>query len=338
MTLTTVGTMSQFFLTQRQNVEIRDRLNTLTQELSTGQASDLTRRLGGDAGRLGQIDRRLGLIDSFIATGSRLAQTTATLQTGLERIETRRSALTDELLRITNASPTAQREAASEAARSGFEEMVGTLNMRIGGEALFAGVETGGTALADADAMLADLRTAIANAAPATAADLVAIVDTWFDDPAGGFAVMGYTGDDGPPPERPIDSDTRITLNVRADAQEITDLLKATALAALATDPVATLSAEDRNMVLSDAGIALIAGAEGLAGLRGRLGATEAEIETVRVRLGAEATALGQARNDLVLADPYETATALEQTRLQLETHYTVTARLARLSFTEYLR
>ena len=338
MTLTTIGTMSQFFITQRQNVEIRDRLNTLNEELSTGRASDLARHLGGDAGRLGQIDRRLGLIGSFSASGSRLAQMTATMQTGLDRIETSRSALSEELLRVTEASGPSQRETAVNSARAGFEEMVGTLNMRIGGEALFAGADAAGTALADADAMLDDLRAAIAGAAPATATDFRAVVETWFDDPAGGFATMGYTGDTGTAPERPIDSGTRITLDIRADATEIRDLLKATALAALAADPAATLSTEDRNAVLTEAGLELAAGAQGFAGLRGRLGATEARIETAMVRLEAEATALGQIRNDLVLKDPFETATALEQTRLQLETHYTVTARLAQLSFTEYLR
>ncbi len=338
MTLTTIGTMSQHFITQRQNVGIRDRLNTLTEELSTGRASDLTRHLGGDAGRLGQVDRRLGLIESFNASASRLAQIAGTMQTALDRIESRRGVLTDELLRITEASPPSQRQAAAEAGRAGFDEIVGALNMRIGGAALFAGADAAGTALADAEAMFEDLRVAVTGAAPATAADLAAVVDAWFDDPAGGFATMGYTGDTGAAPERPIDSATRISLDTRADAVEIRDILKAAALAALAIDPAASLSPGESNAAQREAGLRLTASAESFAGLRGRLGATEAEIDTAIARLGAEAAALGQIRNDLVRKDPFETASALEQTRLQLETHYTVTARLARLSFTEYLR
>ena len=47
----------------------------------------------------------------------------------------------------------------------------------------------------------------------------------------------------------------------------------------------------------------------------------------------AEGSALQIARNDLIGADPYETATELEAVYGQIETLYTVTARIAQLSF-----
>ena len=64
----------------------------------------------------------------------------------------------------------------------------------------------------------------------------------------------------------------------------------------------------------------------------------EARVEDAAARLSARGTALEIARNDMSAADPYETATKLQNVQLQLETHYTLTARLSRLSLTEYLR
>ena len=56
------------------------------------------------------------------------------------------------------------------------------------------------------------------------------------------------------------------------------------------------------------------------------------------IRAAAEATALGLAREALIGADPYEAAAALEAAETQLETLYTLTARISRLSLVNFLR
>ena len=55
-------------------------------------------------------------------------------------------------------------------------------------------------------------------------------------------------------------------------------------------------------------------------------------------RNGAETSALEIARTDILAIDPYRTATELQSTETRLETLYTLTARLSRLSLSEYLR
>ena len=56
------------------------------------------------------------------------------------------------------------------------------------------------------------------------------------------------------------------------------------------------------------------------------------------MRNGAETTSLQIARNGITAVDPYETASRLEATRQQLETLYTLTARISRLSLVDFLR
>ena len=60
-------------------------------------------------------------------------------------------------------------------------------------------------------------------------------------------------------------------------------------------------------------------------------------VEQADTRNGAQQTALSLARSNLVAADPYETASALTQTEGNLQTLYALTARLSRLSLTDYL-
>ncbi|PQO24558.1 flagellar biosynthesis protein FlgL, partial [Rhodobacteraceae bacterium WD3A24] len=80
------------------------------------------------------------------------------------------------------------------------------------------------------------------------------------------------------------------------------------------------------------------AGGPALGALEGRVGAAEARVERAAARNSAEATAMESARNDLVGRDPFETASALQETTARLEKIYTVTARLSRLSLLEFLR
>ena len=42
--------------------------------------------------------------------------------------------------------------------------------------------------------------------------------------------------------------------------------------------------------------------------------------------------------NEIVAADPYQTAVDLEAAQLQLESLFTITARLSRLTLTEFIR
>ena len=81
-----------------------------------------------------------------------------------------------------------------------------------------------------------------------------------------------------------------------------------------------------------------MAGGNGRVTLAARIGTVEAQIEAARTRNSAEETALGIFRSEIGSVDSYEAATRLEQARSQLESLYLITARVSRLSLTEFLR
>ena len=94
----------------------------------------------------------------------------------------------------------------------------------------------------------------------------------------------------------------------------------------------------DAEMVMQNATSELLEGATQITYLRGELGQTEEAIEIAEARANAQLSALKINRSDLLSADPFETATALEDATTRLESLYTITARLSRLSLTDFLR
>ncbi len=336
MNLTTLGDGAMSFLTQRKNVDIRDRLNTLAQEMSTGKKSDLTRALGGDTLMLRDVDRQLTLARTQANGARQVGQRLDAVQLSFGAIDTDRQTLIDALITVNSQTTPDQQTSMAAAGRSAFQSISGAMNDQFAGQSLFAGRASDDAAMAPGADMLAALSLV---AAPATdAANAITLIEDWFDAPGGGFETTGYLGDAAGRMERRLDDTTSVVFEARADDPAIRDLLKGAAIAALADDATLTLTNKDRTDMLRDANIRLIGAATPLTELRARIGQQEVRVQTTITNASAQDTALSILRNQLDSADPYETAGKLQEVQTQLETHYTVTARLSRLSLVDFLR
>lgn len=335
MPTTSIGDRALHFSSMRHTTQIKTRLGILTDEMSSGVANDLTAHLRGDSARLADTDRRLALIDGFGGTAQETGQLLSGMQTVLQGIESTRALLSDQLVNLHNSETPAQIGSAITAGRAAFDRITAALNTNFGNHSLFAGTATTTAPLADPAAMMASLATAVAGSA--NVADLQTAINTWFDSPTGGFATMGYLGDTGAALVRRIDTGTTVGLEARADDPALRSLLKAAATAALAGDSGLGFSDLQKSSLLRDAGLQLMSAAQPLTEVQARLGLAEQLVEETTVRHTAQKTAYGLLRNDMVAADPYRTAAELQQVQLQLETHYTLTARLSRLSLVEYI-
>ncbi len=201
---------------------------------------------------------------------------------------------------------------------------------------MFGGTTLDASPLADANTMLDALHVEVTGLT--TAADIDAAIDNWFDASGGGFETVGYEGGTTDFISRSIASTQTVEIGLRADDQAIRDTLKGLAKGALAGDPTLAFDTDIQRDLQVQSGADLLSTASSLAGIQGRLGHIEGQVEEASTRIAAQETSYGIARNELVSADPFETATRLQSVQLQLETHYTLTARLSRLSLTEYLR
>ena len=335
MNFASLGDGVRQFHQNRQNVALKTTLNTLVTELSSGEKSDFVRATGGDTTRLSFIDNRLKVLDSLSFLTRETQLTLSTMQTALTSFNTQREALAEQLIQINAESPDFQIGQACASAAAKLDSLVATLNTRLGDESLFAGAAVDQAALISDDAMLADIVAQIGGATDT--ATILTTVNTWFDDPAGGFATLGYTGDTGEMPERRLDAGTNVSLEARADDPGIREVLKGSIIAALSLE-LTGLDKTTQTDLLFEGGIMLQSAATDITEIQARIGYAESEVERFSVSQSTEVSALGIARNQMVQADPFETASELQAIQLQLETHYMMTARMSQLSLVEYLR
>ena len=335
MSATMIGDSVQHFLSLRQSHGIKTRLNTLSDELSTGRIADLSAHLKGDVTPLALLDRDLSMLDTYDKSGRQLAHFLAEKQIVLSAIDTDQSALAARQIAVTASSSLVELTSVETAGRAGFDRLVGMLNTRLGDRSLFAGAAVDSAALAAPDVMMAGLLAEIGGATDS--ATITAAIDAWFDDPAGGFATMGYRGDRGDPVSQRIGPSDTLTLEGRADEPALRDTLKAAAFAAVSDALSGVLDPATRAALVATGGDRTLAATDGLRQVAARIGEDEQRVEEVTTRQSAHRTTIALARNAMVQADPFDTATFLQNVQQQLELHYTVTARLSRLSLANFL-
>ena len=74
MTISTIGDLRQHFLSTRNTTSMKTELSTLVQELTTGEASDLTSHLGASQNKLAGLDRQLQMLSRFSQSNTETSQ------------------------------------------------------------------------------------------------------------------------------------------------------------------------------------------------------------------------------------------------------------------------
>ena len=211
-------------------------------------------------------------------------------------------------------------------AREALSEVLSRLNVRHGERYLFSGDATATAPFQDADVLLADLQTIAAGAVDE--ADFAAQVQTYFDDPAGGFQTNFYQGTQ-------TASDADAVLPNQGAFSDMFMGLSIMALSAPGTaQPFAAVGTPAMDMALQrlDRGRTLLVDVE--AGIGIRQDSLQSELDL----LGREAVLLTSSFQDLTGKDQYEAATQLKELEANLEASYLLTSRLSNLSLLNYLR
>ncbi|ARO15428.1 flagellin and related hook-associated protein [Ketogulonicigenium robustum] len=336
MAFTPLSDLGRHFANRQANLQIREKLETLTAEVASGEASDMSAHLGVQTGQFAAIKHRLSMIESYTKSASLLATQLTAMQSALENIDTQRGNISAQLISVSSQATQVELSAATEAARNGFAQVVASLNTQSAGVSLFAGASTDGPAVSDGDDILAALEGYVAGAV--TVADAKQRIADWFDAsfPAAGAGGVGYHGAPGENMTRQIDADLTVTISVRADDPVLVGLMRDLATAAI-SDKLGFSNTAQAQLVHA-AGEGLITQASGLSAARARLGLAEQTVAQTQAKLAVEKTSLATTRNDMAQIDTFEASTALQAVSDQLELHYTLTARLASLSLTNYLR
>ncbi len=336
MSYVSIGDMAQTYMIRRQNSELKNTATRLTNELSTGQTSDVAKRFSGDFSIVSSIETSLTSLQSYKFASNEAGQFSTIMQTALEVVQGQTTAAVSALLLTGNSANQIQIDNTASNVRQKFDAVVSSLNTQAGGRSIFAGAATDGPAIASAAVIIADLQIAIA--AETTAAGVEAAVNTWFDAPGGGYETVGYLGSTTPLAPFMIGARQEADVSITATDTEIRDTLKGLALAALVSEGALAGDVLEQALLLKNAGGALLSVGDRQTSMRANLGTVEAHIETVSTQNASEISALEIVKAELLSVDPYSAASELEAVQTQLETLYAITARMSRLSLVDFLR
>ncbi len=334
MALNSLGDLYLGAMFRTRTTAIKENIDILTQELATGLKSDTAAVVEYDFSSLSDMERQIKTAENYLFSVAEAELFTQTAQTALQSIQTRFDALTPHLTASQSASATNTVPAVTAEADNAFRQTISHLNQTISGRSVFAGQSTDQPPLADAELILNALVPVAAGST--TAADWQTALDVWFA-PGGDYDTIAYLGNTTPLDGFLVDEGERVAFDVTAQDPAIRDALKSLVHVALLEQTGFASDETEMTDALRTAYEQTLSADSQIAVLRGEVGMAQADIETASVRILNEKTALEIARNDLLVADPYETATKFEETMYQLESLYTITARVSNLKLTDYL-
>jgi len=318
----------------QQNVAgIKQRLETARTEAVTGVAADIGRAVGGDTAKVNMLSEAIDYARDRTTVLDFEGGRMSTAQLALEAVRGGASETLDALRFAENSTQPATKAVATETARGALEDTVSRLNASYGGRPLFGG-DSGLSPMGGSGELLDAVRDIFA-ANPGDTAAALAEVETWFDDPAGGFQTGFFRGGDGDAPTVELNKGERAATSVRGDDRSLRDTMRGLAIAALAGEATDD-GARDR---MNDASTGILSTAGGdVLDLQSRLGVSEERVANALAERGAEVTTLSIAYNGLTSVDQAEAATEMRLLESQLEASYLTTSRMANLTLTNYLR
>lgn len=334
MALTSIGDLARSLILQQGNQSARAGVNRLTQELASGRRTDVAAGMQGNMTPLAATENTLTRIAAWTSAGEALRLRLASQQTALGALDGISVAQSQALLRASGTNQAQLVDLAALDARDHLDAALGLLNAHVAGQSVFSGTRSDQPAVGSVDDLL-DAVWPIVAAAPSPEAAVTAI-RTWFDDPAG-FAAQIYRGG-GPSAAIGVGPETAIAADVTALDPAIRTALAGLTAGAVLERGLFPTSAESRQQMALLAGEVLAGNAQDRASLAARIGLDEYRLAQSEIRNTAERTALGISRSAMITADPFETATQLEQVETRLSLIHVLTGRLQDLSLVKVLR
>ncbi len=324
--------LARSMILRKQVADLKGATERHASEMTLGRTADPGQKLRGDFTALAGVQRALAQVESHATVVAEANLQFTTMQNALDKVHDLTTGASARLLSINTQTQSILLQRESETIWQEMGTVVSMLNAQVAGRSLFAGIATDGPAVMDRDAILATLQSEIALAGATTATDVETVVSNWF---AAGSAYLGSATELAP--YRLAPGDTMAPPPTAADPA-LQDLLKGMAMMALLSQGLMAGDDAERFELTQTAASTMLAAQPSFFDLRAAVGIGEAQIEKAEVRLTNERVSLQRALSDLIAVDPYEAAVKLEETQSRLEALFAITARLSRLSLSDYLR
>lgn len=355
--VTSVSTLQGLLTRQRTTNETTQLMFQAEQEVATGRHADSFKALGTRSvealNTRAMYDRTEGRIESNTLLQNRLdlmASSLGSVREAAQEVLTMAITNTD----ASSSDPQFLKQMATDA----YNTISAFMNGAYNGKAFFAGVDSDSTALntwgtKDATTGLSpsDVMASITGGTVTSAADVaakLADIDAAFNgtpaNPAHAFEESFFNGTalmNGATPNprltAQIDEGFTIEYGVQANDKGFRDLMRGLAMLA-STDPADITDPDAYEAWVGAAASALGSGVDAALDAETRTGTMQKLVEDANDRLNAKREVLSLHISSLETVDPYEAATRLTSAQTQLQATYAVTARLAELSFLNFMR
>lgn len=327
------GDLARQKLLSRSSMQLNQDISRLTREMSSGQRHDPVMAVGGDAAVLALVDHMIARSDAAINRGKHLQARLQTQGDVLKAASDQVQNLADIVMRSELFATDDRLGPIAGQVTQVFESVLGLLNTQVAGRSLFSGTAVDRPALASPKIILDAISTLIPPDAGFN--EVNAIVDDWFAQ-GGGFDTIGYLGTPTEQHGMAIIDGYRIHLAQNAAEPEIRSLLASLAKGAL-MQADNNFSEGTKRQVLMGIAPGLRASVKEVDGMTELIGIAQARVDQALVQATSRKTVAELTRNELQSADPYATATNLQDRIARLDQLLAITARLSRLSLSNYL-
>ncbi|MFO6465872.1 flagellin [Jannaschia sp. KMU-145] len=314
---------------------IRERIETLSREMASGQVADRGRAVRSDFSELSRLRHDLGTSLARHTSLARAERWSDGLLSALAANAGEQAALMEQLAVLAGEDSGSGTAAIALAAEDALAAMMARLGGTQDGRAIFANGDAGGPVLPMPDALLADLR--VLAATETDPAVLLQTLDDYFG-PGGTFETSVMRDFATETVRFPTGQGQSVAIPVDLDDPAIRATLRDTAILAVLPASPASTDPTDRAGLHAVLLERLVENAGGVIATQARIGTVADRLSDGVARVSAEMLSIEASIAEIVGSDPYETASRLQEQISRLESHYAVTARLSRLSLTDYLR
>ncbi|MDB2438731.1 flagellin [Hellea sp.] len=336
MQLTGYPDLLSFTRRNRTTANIKARLDVAAQEAVTGQRADLTEATNGRVGNAHLLSKALNDIEQSSRINALSTTRLDMIGQGISGARNAMNGIDTRALIAINSAGTADVETIADEAKANLRSVMSALSSKQGTRNLFSGDAVDQSPFADVDILLDDIKNIMATAG--SPANIESALDSYFDDPAGGFHTNIYTGGTDAAPPLQIGDGQKLNVDLRGDNDAIKDILRGLAVIATAESSGNAIGTSAFTEIFSSGITAAANGTSGLISLEGNLGIASETLEKANSRNQFEALSLNTAYQSLTGRDQFEAAAELKQLEVQLESSYIITSRLSDLSLTNYLR
>lgn len=309
---------------------LRAALSVASQEMVTGQKADAGAALGGDFSFRAGLDHALARTTAYQTVVHSAGLMGEAMQSTLGQMTAIAQRVSADLTRLSSSASSFELSALLPA--NGFEDAINALRGKISGRAIFGGTDSDMAPLPPASTLLNALEATLSGLSDP--GDLHQAIRDFFTGP-NGYETL-YAG-----------GAARGALAISPDATAILDFTALDPAFRQTLAGLASLALMERGLLAND-GPAQSALARSALGdllsaedhrilLAGRIGVQQGKLDQAKARNASEFGALTLLRQSTTEVDQYEAAVRLKDIENQLDSFYTLLARLSKMSLTNYL-